>query len=90
MGVEILGAEAVEEVHDHHNFAWLEEHDGEKVWVIRKGATPAFPGQKGFVGATMGEPSVILEGVDAPEAKDLLYSTGAWCREGDVEDASCG
>jgi hypothetical protein len=25
------------------------------VWVVRKGATPAFPGQRGFVGGTMGE-----------------------------------
>lgn len=73
--LEILGAEAVEEVHNHHNFAWLETHANHDVWVIRKGATPAWPGQKGFVGATMGEPSVILEGVDHPDAKDLLYST---------------
>jgi tRNA-splicing ligase RtcB (3'-phosphate/5'-hydroxy nucleic acid ligase) len=73
--LEILGAEATFEVHNHHNFAWLEEHFGERVWVIRKGCTPAFPGQQGFVGATMGEASVILEGVDAPEAADLLRST---------------
>jgi tRNA-splicing ligase RtcB len=45
------------------------------VWVVRKGCTPAFPGQQGFVGATMGEPSVILEGVDGEGARDLLYST---------------
>jgi tRNA-splicing ligase RtcB len=37
----ILGAEAVEEVHNHHNFAWQERHGGEDYWVIRKGATPA-------------------------------------------------
>ncbi len=30
--------------------------------VIRRGCTPAFPGQAGFDGATMGEPSVILRG----------------------------
>lgn len=29
---------------NHHNFAWQEEHDGESFWVVRKGATPAFPG----------------------------------------------
>ena len=61
----LLGATIVEEVHNHHNFAWLEEHDGRKLWVCRKGATPAFPGQRGFVGGTMGEISVILEGVDS-------------------------
>jgi tRNA-splicing ligase RtcB len=72
---EILGARIVEEVHNHHNFAWLEEHDGEKFWVVRKGATPAFPGQKGFVGGSMGDDAVILEGVDSPLARQALYST---------------
>jgi tRNA-splicing ligase RtcB len=62
---KLLGAPIVEEVHNHHNFAWLEEHDGKELWVCRKGATPAFPGQRGFVGGTMGEQSVILEGVAA-------------------------
>jgi tRNA-splicing ligase RtcB len=71
----ILGASIVEEVHNHHNFAWREPHDGEEFWVVRKGATPAFPGQKGFVGGTMGETSVILEGVENESAKYSLYST---------------
>jgi tRNA-splicing ligase RtcB len=71
----LLGASIEEEVHNHHNFAWLEEHDGCQMWVCRKGATPAFPGQRGFVGGTMGEQSVILEGVDSPESKTALYST---------------
>jgi tRNA-splicing ligase RtcB len=73
--LEILGAEATLDVHNHHNFAWMENHGDEDVWVIRKGCTPAFPGQLGFVGATMAEPSVILEGVDSPASADLLYST---------------
>jgi tRNA-splicing ligase RtcB (3'-phosphate/5'-hydroxy nucleic acid ligase) len=72
---KLLGAQIVEEVHNHHNFAWLEEHDGEKLWVVRKGATPAFPGQKGFVGGSMGEQSVILEGIENEGAKYSLYST---------------
>ena len=71
----ILGAPIVEEVHNHHNFAWRETHGGEKLWVVRKGATPAFPGQRGFVGGTMGETSVILEGVENDDAKYSLYST---------------
>lgn len=73
--LEIIGARAIEEIHNHHNFAWLEEHFGEKVWVVRKGCTPAFPGQKGFVGSTMGGTSVILEGVETPESREGLYST---------------
>jgi tRNA-splicing ligase RtcB (3'-phosphate/5'-hydroxy nucleic acid ligase) len=72
---KILGANITEEIHNHHNFAWLENHSGENLWVVRKGATPAFPGQRGFVGGTMGETSVILEGVANEEAKYSLYST---------------
>lgn len=71
----LLGANIVEEVHNHHNFAWREEHDGRQLWVVRKGATPAFPGQKGFVGGTMGECAVILEGLDSPDAPHGLRST---------------
>lgn len=72
----ILGAQVEEEVHNHHNFAWREEHAGlGTVWVVRKGATPAAPGQKGFVGGSMGEESVILEGVQSPESARSLYST---------------
>lgn len=73
--LEILGANEIESVHNHHNFAWRENHFGEDVWVIRKGCTPAFPGQKGFVGATMGDVSVILEGVDTEESRQGLHST---------------
>jgi tRNA-splicing ligase RtcB len=73
--LDILGAEADLGVHNNHNFGWAEEVDGETAWVVRKGATPAFPGQLGFVGATMGEPAAILEGVESPQSKAALYST---------------
>src|SRR5690242_3490070 len=59
---QILGAKILDEVHNHHNFAWEEEHGGEKLWVVRKGATPAFPRQRGFVGGSMGDDAVIIEG----------------------------
>lgn len=71
----ILQARVVETVHNHHNFAWQEEHGGERFWVVRKGATPAFPGQRGFVGGSMGDDAVILEGVDSPAAREALFST---------------
>jgi tRNA-splicing ligase RtcB len=71
----ILRARIVEEIHNHHNFAWQEEHDGERYWVVRKGATPAFPGQKGFIGGSMGDDAVIVEGVDSPESRAALFST---------------
>jgi tRNA-splicing ligase RtcB len=71
----ILGGQILEEVHNHHNFAWMEEHDGDKYWVVRKGATPAFPGQKGFVGGSMGDDAVIIEGVDSLASREALFST---------------
>lgn len=71
----IIGAQIGSTVHNHHNFAWREDHGDGPVWVHRKGATPAFPGQRGFVGGTMGEPAVILEGVATDEAAAALYST---------------
>lgn len=79
--LEILGAQSFFEVHNHHNYAWQETHliDGkeEELWVVRKGCTPAFPGQYGFIGATMGEPAVIVKGAQDAEAsaESLLYST---------------
>lgn len=73
--LEILGAQKTFEVHNHHNFAWLEEHFGEKYWVVRKGCTPAMPGQLGFIGANMMDVSVIVEGVDSELSKKGLYST---------------
>ncbi|HKN66520.1 MAG TPA: RtcB family protein, partial [Gemmatimonadaceae bacterium] len=64
--VEILGGAELELVHNHHNFAWRETQriDGEEreVVVVRKGATPAFPGQKGFIGGSMGDDAVIVQG----------------------------
>lgn len=72
---KLIGATITDRVHNHHNFAWQEGHDGRKLWVHRKGATPAFPGQRGFVGATMEEPSVILQGIESPTSAAALYST---------------
>lgn len=73
--VSILGGKEIELVHNHHNFAWKEVHGGEEFVVVRKGATPAFPGQRGFVGGSMGDNSVILEGVESELSAGALYST---------------
>lgn len=75
VATEILGGEILDEVHNHHNFAWKETHFGRDYWVVRKGATPAFPGQRGFVGGSMGDISVIIRGVETPDSKENLYST---------------
>jgi len=71
----ILGVGETDRVHNHHNFAWREEVKGAPAWVVRKGCTPAFPGQRGFVGGSMGDDAVILEGVASEQATALLSST---------------
>lgn len=72
---QIVGGTVMDMVHNHHNYAWREKHEGRDLWVVRKGATPAFPGQRGFVGGSMGDDAVIIKGIDCPEAQAALYST---------------
>jgi tRNA-splicing ligase RtcB (3'-phosphate/5'-hydroxy nucleic acid ligase) len=71
----IIGGSVTKTVHNHHNYAWKEKHFGSDLWVVRKGATPAMPGQEGFVGGSMGENAVIIEGVDSVASQKALYST---------------
>jgi tRNA-splicing ligase RtcB len=71
----IIGGAVTDSVHNHHNYAWRETHDGRDLWVVRKGATPAWPGQRGFVGGSMGDDAVIVEGVDSERSRAALYST---------------
>ncbi len=76
--VDLLGGREMELVHNHHNFAWRELHEGRELVVVRKGATPAFPGQRGFIGGSMGDDAVIVEGAvhgDAALQRASLYST---------------
>ena len=77
----MLGGRELELVHNHHNFAWKEQHEGEELVVVRKGATPAFPGQLGFIGGSMGDDAVIVRGntsddpAVADEQREALFST---------------
>jgi tRNA-splicing ligase RtcB (3'-phosphate/5'-hydroxy nucleic acid ligase) len=84
--VQLLGGTELELVHNHHNFAWKEQHataEGEpaELVVVRKGATPAFPGQKGFIGGSMGDDAVIVQGAapadeeTAALQREALFST---------------
>lgn len=84
--VEMFGGVELELVHNHHNFAWREQQADRtgadaSLIVIRKGATPAFPGQSGFVGGSMGDDAVIVRGAsstnEATQAQQqaALYST---------------
>jgi tRNA-splicing ligase RtcB len=72
---QILCAKVTDTVHNHHNYAWRERHGERDLWVVRKGATPAFPGERGFVGGSMGDNAVILQGVESEASAASLYST---------------
>lgn len=56
------------EVNAHHNYASLEEHFGERVWVHRKGAIRAQAGELGIVPGAMGSYSYIVEGLGNPDS----------------------
>ncbi|MDH3732192.1 MAG: RtcB family protein, partial [Gemmatimonadota bacterium] len=71
--VELIGGEELELVHNHHNFAWEENHGGRDVVVVRKGATPAFPGQRGFIGGSMGDDAVIVQGATPSRGSESAY-----------------
>ncbi len=53
-----LGFEVLFDVENHHNFAWEEEHGGEKLIVHRKGATPAGRGVLGIIPGSMANPGL--------------------------------
>jgi tRNA-splicing ligase RtcB len=74
----MFGGNVVDRVHNHHNFTWLETHDGQDLYVTRKGATPAGPNLRGFVGGSMGDNAVILEGANLSDSYLLdEINTGA-------------
>lgn len=58
-----------------HNLAKLEEHNGKKVVVHRKGATRSFPGQPVLIPGSMGTASYVLAGGE----NSLKESFGSSC-----------
>lgn len=66
--LDILGAEELDTVHNHHNYSFTEVHGGKELQVTRKGATPLAPGQRGAVGGSMCDIAVIVKGRSVPGA----------------------
>lgn len=64
----LLGVQPITGVENHHNFAWEEEHNGRKVIVHRKGATPAGKGVLGVIPGSMGTPAYVVEGLGNPHS----------------------
>jgi len=70
--LKALGLKALYVVENHHNFAWEDTlHDGRKVIIHRKGATPAHKGELGIIPGSMTTPAYLVTGKGAGDA---LYS----------------
>ncbi|HVM12341.1 MAG TPA: RtcB family protein [Actinomycetota bacterium] len=67
------GGAAAPWINCHHNYAALEEHDGRKMWVTRKGAIRAGRGDLGVIPGSMGSKSYIVRGRGNP----LSYESSA-------------
>jgi len=59
---KLVGADVLAHVYNSHNFAWEEEHNGQKMIVHRKGATPAHKGQLGVIPGSMATPAYVVVG----------------------------
>jgi tRNA-splicing ligase RtcB len=56
------------EINCHHNYAAIEHHGNEDVWVHRKGAIRARAGEIGIIPGAMGSYSYIVKGLGNPES----------------------
>ena len=63
-----LGLTPLALVENHHNFAWEEELNGKKVFVHRKGATPAHEGELGIIPGSMTTAAYLVRGKGIPES----------------------
>lgn len=59
---ERMQRDILSSTYTRHNYAWIEDYDGEEVVIHRKGATPAFEGQLGIIPASMATPSRLVIG----------------------------
>jgi tRNA-splicing ligase RtcB len=59
-----------EAVNCHHNYVERERHFGEEVWLTRKGAIRAGPGELGIIPGSMGARSYIVRGRGGAESFD--------------------
>ncbi|MGC5166087.1 RtcB family protein [Luteimicrobium sp. DT211] len=81
MGADV---ERTEQVNCHHNFTEKERHYGKDVWVSRKGAIRAYPGEPGLIPGSMGTASYVVVGkgeprslCSSPHGAGRLYSRSA-------------
>ncbi len=79
-----------ENINCHHNYAAIENHYGENVWVHRKGATRTRAGESAVIPGAMGSYSYVVEGLGNPESFcSSSHGAGrAYSRKGAMENFS--
>ena len=60
--IALAGGLALATVENHHNFAWIENHNGQEVVVHRKGATPAGDRELGVIPGNMADSAFVVRG----------------------------
>ena len=73
--LEILGAEAMHEVHNHHNFAWREEHFGRTYWVSARAARRRGPARRASSAARWATSRSSSRASSRRERRRRCYST---------------
>jgi tRNA-splicing ligase RtcB (3'-phosphate/5'-hydroxy nucleic acid ligase) len=68
--VEVLGRRVDDglTVNCHHNYTELEEHQGRRVWITRKGAIRAGVDDYGLIPGAMGQASFVVRGLGNPDS----------------------
>jgi tRNA-splicing ligase RtcB len=68
--VEVLGrrVDGGLTVNCHHNYTELEEHQGRRVWITRKGAIRAGVDDYGLIPGAMGQASFVVRGLGNPDS----------------------
>ena len=58
----------LDRVNCHHNYTEQETHFGRRLWITRKGAISARPGERGILPGSMGTDTYLVEGLGNPES----------------------
>lgn len=66
--VNFRGKPELERINCHHNYTAQENHNGQNMWITRKGAIRARIGDLGIIPGSMGTNTYIVEGLGNPSS----------------------
>ena len=86
----LAGAQKIATVENHHNFAWLEQHQGHSWYVHRKGATPAGRGELGVIPGNMADSCFVVRGKGNPDSLNSASHGAGRCMSRTAAKAAFG